>query len=81
MTYTYKLARRLAISRNLGMLTVLALLAACAGDTTAPEAVDPNAPSGPTSPTAPLGFRVLPGSVTIEVNQRTRFRGELRLAR
>lgn len=81
MTYTYKLARRLAISRQVGMPLTLALLAGCAGDTTAPEGGDPAAPSAPTSPTAPLGFRVLPGSITIEVNQRIRFRGELRSAR
>ena len=41
MTYTHKLARRLALSRDWAMLTVL-LLAACAGDTTAPEAADPS---------------------------------------
>jgi plastocyanin len=82
MTYTHKLARRLAISRKLGMSTAFALLAACAGDTTAPEApASPNAPSEPASPSAPLGFRVLPGSITIEVNQRIRFRGELRGSR
>ncbi|HEU4524798.1 MAG TPA: hypothetical protein VFR62_07230 [Gemmatimonadales bacterium] len=77
MTYTHKLARRLALSRDWAMLTVL-LLAACAGDTTAPEAADPSAPS---EPTAPYGFRVLPGSVTIEVDQRIRFRGVIRTSR
>jgi hypothetical protein len=60
------------------MLTALVLLAACAGDTTAPEAADPSAPS---EPTAPLGFRVLPGSVTIEVHQRIRFRGVIGTSR
>ena len=82
MTYIHKLARRLAISRKLGIPIASALLAACAGDTTAPEAAaDPSAPSAPASPGAPLGFRVLPNSVTIEVDQRVRFRGELRSAR
>ena len=76
MTYTYKLARRLAISRNLGMLTVLALLAACAGETTAPDA--PGTPTPPAAPTAPVGFRVLPGVVTVETDQPVRFRGEVR---
>ncbi len=75
MTYKHKLARRLAISRNLAMVNALALLAACAGDTTAPEA--PAIPGIPASPSAPLGFRVLPGAVTVEVNQPVRFRGEL----
>jgi hypothetical protein len=79
MTYTYKLARRLAISRNLAMLNMLALLAACAGDTTAPEAVA--VPSTPAAPEAPMGFRVLPGNITVEINQRVRFRGELRTTR
>jgi hypothetical protein len=81
MTYTHKLARRLAISRKLGMLAAFALLAACAGDTTSPEApLGPSAPSAPT-PSAPFGFRVLPVSVTVEVHQSVRFRGELRVAR
>ena len=81
MTYTYKLARRLAISRKLGMSTAFALLAACAGDTTAPEVpANPGAPSDPSSPT-PLGFRVLPSAITVEVEQSFRFRGDLRGAR
>ena len=78
MTYTHKLARRLALSRDFAMLTALVLLAACAGETTAPEAAEPNTPS---APTAPHGFRVLPGSVTIEVDQRIRFRGEFKSPR
>ncbi len=78
MTYTYKLARRLAISRNLAMLNVLVVLAACAGETTAPEA--PATPSSPL-PHAPVGLHVLPGTVTIETNQQIRFRGELRTLR
>ena len=82
MTYTYRISRRLAISRKLVTPTALALLAACAGDTTAPEASgDPSPPSAPTSPTAPLGFQVLPRSVTVEIDQPVRFRGELRSAR
>lgn len=79
MTYTHKLARRLALSRDGAMLSALVLLAACAGDTTAPEA--PTDPSTPSEPTAPHGFRVLPGSVTIEVDQRIRFRAELKHSR
>ena len=76
MTYTHKLARRLALSRDWAMLSALVLLAACAGDTTAPEG--PADPSAPSEPSAPHGFRVLPGSVTIEVDQRIRFRGEIK---
>ena len=52
MTYTYKLARRLAISRNLAMLNVLVLFAACAGETTAPEA--------PANPDYPCRSPMLP---------------------
>lgn len=70
MTYTYKLARRLAISRNLAMLSALVLSIACMGETTGPEA---NSSSLPLTPTA---FRVVPGAVTIETNQQIRFRGE-----
>jgi hypothetical protein len=40
MTYTFKLARRLAVSRHFVMLPALALLVACSGDSTAPEAAD-----------------------------------------
>ena len=76
MTYTHKLARRLALSRNLAMFPVLLLAAACAGETTAPEA--PANPTSPSAPTSDVGFRVLPGTVTVEVNQRIRFRGEYR---
>ena len=79
MTYTYKLARRLAISRNLAMLSVLVLLAACAGETTAPEA--PATPTSPAAPHTPAGLRVLPGTVTIETKQRIRFRGEVHTSR
>jgi len=79
MTYTYKLARRLSISRNFAMLHVLILVAACAGDTTEPEV--PAIPSTPSAPAAPSGFRVLPGTVTIETDQRIRFRGEIRTVR
>jgi hypothetical protein len=79
MTYTYKLARRLAISRDLGMLTVLVLFAACAGETTAPET--PNSSTVSDAPRSPVGFRVLPGTVTIETNQQIRFRGEVRTLR
>jgi len=69
MTYTFKLARRLAVSRDCVVLATIALLIACAGDATAP---DPGA-SGLTS--SPTKLQVSPRSVTIEVNQRVRFSG------
>jgi hypothetical protein len=74
MTYTFKLARRLAILRDLAMLTVFALLVGCAGEPTAPDA-------GPASTNAPQSFRVIPSAVTIETNQPIRFRGEVRAHR
>ncbi len=80
MTYTYKLARRLAISRHVGMVHVLALLAACAGETTAPDSSG-NATTTPVAPAGPVGFRVLPGTVTVETQQKIRFRGEIRTLR
>jgi hypothetical protein len=81
MTYTHKLARRLALSRASARLTVLVLLAACAGDATAPAPDQPAGPTAPPSGGGDHGFRVLPGSMTIEVNQRIRFRGEFNSAR
>ena len=64
------------------MLSALVLLAACAGETTSPEVptnpTPPSAPSDPITGFAPSGFRVLPGKLTLEVNQPVRFRGELR---
>ena len=70
MTYTFKLARRLAMSRQLSMVPALILLAACAGDTTGPEST-----SLPIHETAVAGVRILPRTVTVETNQRIRFRG------
>ncbi len=63
MTYTFKLARRLAVSRRLGMLPAILLFAACGGDATAPE-----------SSTSPQGsVSVNPSNVTLETNQLIRF--------
>lgn len=78
MTYTFKLARRLAVSRRFGMLPVLLLFAACSnGDTTAPES-----PANP--PTAgkewtsrdviPVAVQINPTNVTLETNQLIHFR-------
>ena len=71
MTYTFKLARRLAMSRQLTMVPALLLLAACAGDSTGPD-------STPIliHETADAGMRIVPRAVTVETNQRIRFRGE-----
>lgn len=72
MTYTFKLARRLAVSRDFAMLASLALLAACAGETT-------TAPDGAESiPAQAAVLSVYPRKVTAETNQPVRFRGNLR---
>ena len=72
MTYTFKLARRLAILRNFGVLAVLALLAACNKDMTAPE-------SGTDSALQPSSLQVVPRRITIETNQKVQFRSVPRL--
>jgi hypothetical protein len=72
MTYTFKLARRLAVSRNFVVLTALALLAACMGDSTAPD-TDTAA-----TPTAITALQISPRTVTVETNQPVRFRGHTR---
>jgi hypothetical protein len=69
MTYTFKLARRLAILRHLVVLTMLALLAACAKDLTSPD----EASTG-WSASSP-SVHVLPSSVTVETSQPVRLRG------
>jgi hypothetical protein len=80
MTYTFKLARRLAVSRNFTMLPALLVIAACTGDATAPE--------GPVdSPTigtewrprdTPVAVQISPRTVTIETNQLIHFRAHAR---
>jgi hypothetical protein len=65
MTYTFKLARRLAVLRNFGVLAVLALLAACNRDLTAPE---------PGAGDAASLLQVVPRRVTVETNQKVQFR-------
>jgi len=72
MTYTFKLARRLAVSRHFSVLPALALLAACMGDTTSPDG------DAATSTTAPAALQISPRSVTIETNQSVQFRGRTR---
>jgi hypothetical protein len=74
MTYTFKLARRLAVSRTFVMLPAILVFAACSGDVTAPES-----PAGPLGPrpreTVPVTVSVTPRQVTVETNQLIRFLG------
>src|SRR5688572_16315209 len=77
MTYTFKLARRLAVSRKFIMLTVLLVFAAgSGGDATAPEGSPAESPAGPEwSPDfTPVAVRINPSSVTLETNQLIHFR-------
>jgi hypothetical protein len=75
MTYTFKLARRLAVSRDFAMLAILAIVAACAGDsTTAPDSVE-------STPTKAATLIVSPRSVTAETRQPVRFLGRSRTER
>jgi hypothetical protein len=67
MTYTFKLARRLAVSRRLVMLPIVLLLASCNGDATAPETGDVAGPRVHSTVT------VNPKYVTVESNQVIRF--------
>jgi hypothetical protein len=69
MTYTFKLARRLAVSRHFAILPALVLFAACSGDTTAPDSANP-----PTSgDLTPVAVRINPSTVTLETNQLIQF--------
>jgi hypothetical protein len=65
MTYTFKLARRLAVSQRLSTLPAILVFAACSGDATAPG----NAPG----PQVPVAVSINPRHVTIETNQLIRF--------
>src|SRR5215212_5481439 len=79
MTYTFKLARRLAVSRNFIMLPVFLVLAACSGDATAPEAPTEQPTSGTESRThdlTPVAVQVSPSIVTLETNQLIQFRAQ-----
>ena len=69
MTYTFKLSRRLAVSRRLAYLASAVLLIGCADDATAPGSEAPTRVSG-------MPIRVIPNAVTAEINQPIRFRGE-----
>lgn len=79
MTYTFKLARRLAVSRTFGMLPALILFAACSGgDATGPEGSPGTHPSGTQDSwrpreIVPVAVRINPSQVTVETNQLIRF--------
>src|SRR6476659_7748413 len=75
MTYTFKLARRLAVSRT--FLPVLLVLAACGGDATAPEVPTEQPTSGTATKAADrlsVALQVSPRDVTLETNQLIQFR-------
>lgn len=62
MTYTFKLSRRLAISRAGAVLGLAAVLSACAGDSTAPESS--------TGWSAPVSAPSVPSSVSLASRSR-----------
>jgi hypothetical protein len=75
MTYTFKLARRLAVSRNFPILPVFLVLVACSGDATAPESPTEPPTSGTDSEAHnPVALQLSPRSVTVETNQLIQFR-------
>jgi hypothetical protein len=80
MTYTFKLARRLAVSRTFTMLPVLLVLVACNGsDTMAPQDAIAGLPESGIygwrpRESAPVAVFVNPSSVTVETNQLIQFR-------
>jgi len=69
MTYTFKLSRRLAVSRRLAYLASAILLSGCADDAMAPGSEQPTRVDG-------IPIRIVPRAVTAEINQPIRFRGE-----
>jgi hypothetical protein len=76
MTYTFKLARRLAVSRDSAVLASLLFLAACAAETPmAPDSADE-------SRLVSTGSLIIwPRTVTAEINQVIKLRGMLRNSR
>jgi hypothetical protein len=84
MTYTFKLARRLAVSRTFSMLPVFLVLAACSGsDATAPQDALADLPESGIygwrpRESAPVAVYVNPNNVTIETNQLVQFKARSR---
>ena len=80
MTYTFKLARRLAISRHFAMVPVLLLFAGCTGgDATSPDNSPVDVPGSGIyawrpRESAPVAVLVSPSSVIVETNQLLQFR-------
>src|SRR5919107_4311269 len=77
MTYTFKLARRLAVSRTVAVLPVLLVLAGCSGDATAPQGPTETPTPGSelqTQDLTPVAVQVNPHQVTLETNQLIQFR-------
>lgn len=73
MTYTFKLARRLAVLPQLVALAGLFLFSACAGDTTAPDNLtDANWRDRNIS-----AVSVSPTTITLETNQSAKFHGQI----
>lgn len=70
MTYTFKLARRLAVSREFGMMPLLLLLGACAAE----ETSAPNLPTGTVAASSADAIRLSPRRITVKVGQPVRFR-------
>jgi hypothetical protein len=85
MTYTFKLARRLAVSRTLTrvaraltlqftMFPVFLLFVACSSDAIGPEGSPSNsATPGVSHDIIPVAVRISPNTVTVETNQLIRF--------
>src|SRR5436190_748965 len=67
MTFKHKLSRRLAIARDVALVSVLALLIACSDEATGPDTGLPQFNDV---------AKVVPAKVTIETNQKIRFRTE-----
>ena len=83
MTYTFKLSRRLAVSRTFGLLPAVLIFAACSGgDATAPDSspIHPWNSGSQDDPrfrqTAPVTVGITPSNVTVETNQLIRFQAQ-----
>jgi hypothetical protein len=75
MTYTFKLSRRLAVSRRISMLSAILLFAACSGDATAPDgSLWTGSPEEPRfRRTVPVTVSISPSAITVETNQLIQF--------
>jgi hypothetical protein len=74
MTYTFKLARRLAISKFCGPMVLLLLAIACSGDTPSEVPASPETTPSLTEPGV-AGVVLTPREVTAETGQNIRFTG------